>query len=211
MLHRPGVVRGTRCRMPAANMGEYASPNRSKPVPICPQAVPAEVAGAPSGAVCHSVKLGAPLAAGEVASLSVSAVLAKAQTPFPAEITQTEQQLMTYTDNVYVMSPYAVSAQTTEVGQRVRAGEDGAGRGGEDGRGTRDLLRTTQSLVRSPVLQLCCIGPQGGAPESCSSSSRAWGSGMGGASRHGCALSYGRSHLSARPANLVGGVLAASS
>lgn len=79
------------------------------------QAVPAEVAGAPSGAVCHSVKLGAPLAAGEVASLSVSAVLAKAQTPFPAEITQTEQQLMTYTDNVYVMSPYAVSAQTTEV------------------------------------------------------------------------------------------------
>ncbi len=100
----------------------------------CSQAVPTEAVGAPSGVVCHSVKLGAPLAAGDVASLSVIAVLAKAQTPFPAEITQTDQQLMTYTDNVYVMSPYAVSAQTTEVGLLVRGkGEHAAGGDGEDG------------------------------------------------------------------------------
>lgn len=73
--------------------------------------------GAPAGAACFSAKLAAPLAAGDTASLTVTAVLAKAQVPYPKEISQTEGQLMLYKDNLYVLSPYAVSAQTTEVRQ----------------------------------------------------------------------------------------------
>ncbi|KXZ52725.1 hypothetical protein GPECTOR_8g119 [Gonium pectorale] len=76
-------------------------------------ASPKVVEGAPADAVCHSVKL--TLAAGDVATVTVNAVLAKAQVPFPAEVTQQDPQLMLYKDNVYVLSPYQVSAQTTEV------------------------------------------------------------------------------------------------
>ncbi|PNW75344.1 hypothetical protein CHLRE_12g523300v5 [Chlamydomonas reinhardtii] len=76
---------------------------------------PTTVEGAPAGAACFSAKLAAPLAAGDTASLTVTAVLAKAQVPYPKEISQTEGQLMLYKDNLYVLSPYAVSAQTTEV------------------------------------------------------------------------------------------------
>ncbi|KAG2453544.1 hypothetical protein HYH02_001763 [Chlamydomonas schloesseri] len=76
---------------------------------------PTAVEGAPAGAACFAAKLAAPLAAGDAASLAVSAVLAKAQAPHPKEISQTEGQLMLYKDNLYVLSPYAVSAQTTEV------------------------------------------------------------------------------------------------
>lgn len=73
------------------------------------------VPGAPAGATCHSVKLAAPLPASETVSLTLTAVAVKAQTAFPVEITQQESQLMVYLDNVYVVSPYAVSSQTTEV------------------------------------------------------------------------------------------------
>ncbi|KAG2498961.1 hypothetical protein HYH03_003150 [Edaphochlamys debaryana] len=76
---------------------------------------PTTVAGQPAGSVCHTAKLAAPLPAGEVAAVTVTTVLAKAQTAFPAEQTQAEQQLMVYTDNVYVLSPYEVSQQFTEV------------------------------------------------------------------------------------------------
>ncbi|KAG2439265.1 hypothetical protein HXX76_004626 [Chlamydomonas incerta] len=76
---------------------------------------PTIVEGAPAGAACFSAKLASPLAAGDTASLTVSAVLAKAQVPHPKEISQVDSQLMRYKDNLYVLSPYAVSAQTTEV------------------------------------------------------------------------------------------------
>lgn len=64
---------------------------------------------------CFSVALTSAINAGDVASLTVTAVLSTAQTAYPAEITQLDNQLMVYTDNVYVVSPYQVSAQMTEV------------------------------------------------------------------------------------------------
>ncbi|GFR43910.1 hypothetical protein Agub_g5044, partial [Astrephomene gubernaculifera] len=76
---------------------------------------PTTVAGAPPATVCHSAKLAKPLPAGELTSLTVSAVLAQAQTAHPAEVSQMDTQLMLFKDNVYVLSPYPVSAQTTEV------------------------------------------------------------------------------------------------
>ncbi|PNH06279.1 hypothetical protein TSOC_007366 [Tetrabaena socialis] len=78
-------------------------------------AVPVTDVGAPAGVVCHSVKLAGPLPPTEVASVTVNAVLAKAQVAYPAELTQIESQLMLFKDNVYVLSPYSVSAQSTEV------------------------------------------------------------------------------------------------
>lgn len=39
-----------------------------------------------------------------------------AQVAYPAEVEQGEVQLMLYSDNMYVLSPYPVSQQTTEVG-----------------------------------------------------------------------------------------------
>jgi oligosaccharyltransferase complex subunit alpha (ribophorin I) len=79
------------------------------------QVAPTILAELPVGAACHSVKLASPLPKDGVASLTVTAVLAKAQKPLPEEITQNENQLMLFRDNVYILSPYAVSAQTTEV------------------------------------------------------------------------------------------------
>ncbi|GIL70757.1 hypothetical protein Vretimale_3842 [Volvox reticuliferus] len=76
---------------------------------------PSTVAGAPAEAACHSVNLANPLPAGETVGLTVTTVLAKAQIPHPAELGQHETQLMLYKGNVYVLSPYSVSSQTTEV------------------------------------------------------------------------------------------------
>ncbi|EFJ50952.1 hypothetical protein VOLCADRAFT_103748 [Volvox carteri f. nagariensis] len=76
---------------------------------------PTTVADAPAEVACYSVKLANPLPAGETVGLTVTAVLANAQMPYPAEITQTDTQLMLYKGNVYVLSPYSVSSQTTEV------------------------------------------------------------------------------------------------
>lgn len=80
-----------------------------------PQVTPAAVADAPAGVSCFNVALSSAINAGDVRSLTASAVLATAQTAHPAEISQLENQLMIYTDNLYVVSPYQVSAQTTEV------------------------------------------------------------------------------------------------
>jgi oligosaccharyltransferase complex subunit alpha (ribophorin I) len=60
--------------------------------------------------------LSAKLAAGEVATVEAFTIYADVQTPNPAEIAQGDPHLMEYRDFVYVLSPYAVSAQTTEVG-----------------------------------------------------------------------------------------------
>lgn len=77
--------------------------------------MPTTVAGAPAEAVCYTVKLANPLPAADSVSLTVTAVIAKAQIPYPAELSQQDMQLMLYKGNLYVMSPYTVSTQTTEV------------------------------------------------------------------------------------------------
>lgn len=79
------------------------------------QAVPANVDGAPSDAVCWSVVLKEAIPGGQTTQIDSTTVIADAQTAYPAEVSQGEQQLMLYYDNVYVVSPYTVSSQTTEV------------------------------------------------------------------------------------------------
>mmetsp|Transcript_5675 Transcript_5675/g.12553 ORF Transcript_5675/g.12553 Transcript_5675/m.12553 type:complete len:602 (+) Transcript_5675:38-1843(+) len=76
---------------------------------------PTKPADAPAGVSCVEAQLADKLPAGEVVSLENFMVLADVQTPFPKEVSQGEQQLMVFKDNVYVVSPYQVSQQSTEV------------------------------------------------------------------------------------------------
>lgn len=111
------------------------------------------VPGAPAGATCYSVTLSAALPAGETISLALTAVAVKAQKAFPVEITQQESQLMVYLDNVYVVSPYAVSAQTTEVR-------------GEGGRGCNGATEVGVHAGKSSkqVITCCCGGCMDASP-----------------------------------------------
>jgi hypothetical protein len=80
-----------------------------------PQTKPTTEAGAPAGVSCLAVALAKPLEAGGAVGLDVAVVYTLVQTAYPATLTQGETQLMVYTDNLYVVSPYTVSAQVTEV------------------------------------------------------------------------------------------------
>lgn len=79
------------------------------------QTAPSKPAGAPADVSCFDVVLAAPLAAQGTASLDVSTVYYNKLGLYPAEIEQTGTQLTMLRENSYVWSPYAVSAQTTEV------------------------------------------------------------------------------------------------
>lgn len=81
----------------------------------CAQLASVTPAGVPQGVSCWEATLAKALPKGDVATLESLAVLADAQQAYPAEIKQGEQQLMLYLDNLYTVSPYSVSAQTTEV------------------------------------------------------------------------------------------------
>lgn len=64
---------------------------------------------------CFEAQLSEAVGSNSVGSIERTTVLADAQTAYPKEIQQAESQLMVYVDNMYVVSPYQVSAQTTEV------------------------------------------------------------------------------------------------
>lgn len=72
-------------------------------------------AEAREGAYCVSVSLKDSVAAGDVGTVTATGFYVRAFTPFPAEVKQGEPQLMVYQDNLYAVSPYIVSSQTTEV------------------------------------------------------------------------------------------------
>eukprot|EP00199_Chlamydomonas_sp_CCMP681_P000252 CAMPEP_0119107630 /NCGR_PEP_ID=MMETSP1180-20130426/11512_1 /TAXON_ID=3052 ORGANISM="Chlamydomonas cf sp, Strain CCMP681" /NCGR_SAMPLE_ID=MMETSP1180 /ASSEMBLY_ACC=CAM_ASM_000741 /LENGTH=603 /DNA_ID=CAMNT_0007093147 /DNA_START=8 /DNA_END=1819 /DNA_ORIENTATION=- len=76
---------------------------------------PVTLAGAPAEAVCWEVVLKEPVAAGQATTLELFTVYSGVQTAYPAQVSQGEQQLMLFIDNLYVLSPYQVSTQTTEV------------------------------------------------------------------------------------------------
>lgn len=63
----------------------------------------------------YSVKLQSPLAAGKSVTVVLSTVLSHSLTPHPAEIGQSEKQLVIFKDSHYVFSPYLVKKQTTTV------------------------------------------------------------------------------------------------
>lgn len=63
----------------------------------------------------HRIELKDPLAAGRSASIEVETVFAHELVPHPKQIAQKEKQLVKYTGNVYLYSPYTVNRQTTTI------------------------------------------------------------------------------------------------
>ena len=74
---------------------------------------PTEVADAPNGAKHFRISMLNPLNKGETATLEVLYELTHALEPFPAEISQSESQLVYYRDSALILSPYYIKQQTT--------------------------------------------------------------------------------------------------
>lgn len=72
------------------------------------------VNGAKEGAF-FQISLAKPLAAGKTVSVTVSTTFSHALKPFPTEIKQAEKQLVRYTGNLYLYSPYKTTSQKTTV------------------------------------------------------------------------------------------------
>lgn len=74
---------------------------------------PTELPDAPNGTKYFAISLKNPLATGESVTLEVLYVLTHALEPFPAEISQSESQLVYYHDSALLLSPYHIKKQTT--------------------------------------------------------------------------------------------------
>lgn len=74
---------------------------------------PTELPNAPNGAKIFGITLLNPLSKGETATLEVLYVLTHSLEPFPAEISQSESQLVYYRDSALILSPYYIKQQTT--------------------------------------------------------------------------------------------------
>ncbi|KAL5569330.1 hypothetical protein UlMin_025905 [Ulmus minor] len=74
---------------------------------------PTEISDAPNGAKIYSISLLTPLSKGESATLEVLFVLTHSLEPFPAEISQSESQLVYFHDSALILSPYHIKQQTT--------------------------------------------------------------------------------------------------
>jgi len=67
----------------------------------------------PNGTKYFSISLLNPLGTGESATLEVLYILTHSLEPFPAEISQSESQLVYYRDSAIILSPYHIKQQTT--------------------------------------------------------------------------------------------------
>lgn len=74
---------------------------------------PTELPDAPNGTKYFSISLLNPLGTGERATLEVLYILTHSLEPFPAEISQSESQLVYYRDSAVILSPYHIKQQTT--------------------------------------------------------------------------------------------------
>ncbi|KAJ6767833.1 DOLICHYL-DIPHOSPHOOLIGOSACCHARIDE--PROTEIN GLYCOSYLTRANSFERASE SUBUNIT 1B [Salix koriyanagi] len=74
---------------------------------------PTELRDAPNGTKYFSISLLNPLSSGETATLEVLYILTHSLKPFPAEISQSESQLVYFRDSALILSPYHVKQQTT--------------------------------------------------------------------------------------------------
>ncbi|KAK0095636.1 hypothetical protein PV326_007784 [Microctonus aethiopoides] len=63
----------------------------------------------------YKIDLKDPLQSGRTTSVEIETVFTHELHPYPKEITQREKQLVKYTGNVYIFSPYVVQKQTTNV------------------------------------------------------------------------------------------------
>lgn len=73
----------------------------------------ANAEGLPADYAFYSIALNKPLSPGESVSLEVFAAFTHLQTPFPAEISQSDVQLVVYRDNAFFLAPYHTKVQTT--------------------------------------------------------------------------------------------------
>ncbi|KAK9283982.1 hypothetical protein L1049_012240 [Liquidambar formosana] len=74
---------------------------------------PTELPDAPNGTKYFSISLLNPLKTGETVTLEVLYILTHSLEPFPAEISQSESQLVYYRDGAIILSPYHIKQQTT--------------------------------------------------------------------------------------------------
>lgn len=72
-------------------------------------------AGAPAGVSCYKATLSTPVAEGKTVEFDVVATITGVYRPHPSEIRQGEKQYVEYIDNMYLLSPYTVDSQTTNV------------------------------------------------------------------------------------------------
>ncbi|KAK7279643.1 hypothetical protein RJT34_24699 [Clitoria ternatea] len=73
----------------------------------------AELLDGPNGTKFFSITLLTPLSKGETTTLEVLYILTHSLEPFPAEISQSESQLVYFRDSAILLSPYHVKQQTT--------------------------------------------------------------------------------------------------
>ncbi|XP_042476424.1 dolichyl-diphosphooligosaccharide--protein glycosyltransferase subunit 1B [Macadamia integrifolia] len=81
------------------------------PLDVSPKVLP----DAPNEAQFLSISLRNPLKNGETVLLEVLLVLTHGLEPFPAEIGQSESQLVYYHDSAIILSPYLIKEQTTYI------------------------------------------------------------------------------------------------
>ncbi|GLT70142.1 hypothetical protein SLA2020_422390 [Shorea laevis] len=74
---------------------------------------PTELPDGPNGTKYFTISLANPLNSGETTTLEVLYLLTHSLEPFPAEISQSESQLVFYKDGAMILSPYHVKQQTT--------------------------------------------------------------------------------------------------
>ncbi|KAK6144771.1 hypothetical protein DH2020_021591 [Rehmannia glutinosa] len=76
---------------------------------------PTEQPDAPNGTKYYTISLLNPLLKGEITTLEILYILSHSLEPFPAEISQSESQLVYYHDSAIILSPYHIKQQATLV------------------------------------------------------------------------------------------------
>jgi len=79
------------------------------------ETVDRESGGQKSSFVHQAVSLAKPLEPQGTVEIRATYVFTHTMVPFPAQISQTEKQLVKYYDNVFVASPYTIQTQTTTI------------------------------------------------------------------------------------------------
>ncbi|GLT88855.1 hypothetical protein SLE2022_068640 [Rubroshorea leprosula] len=74
---------------------------------------PTELPDGPNGTKYFTISLANPLNSGETTTVEVLCLLTHSLEPFPAEISQSESQLVFYKDGAMILSPYHIKQQTT--------------------------------------------------------------------------------------------------
>ncbi|XP_010555823.1 PREDICTED: dolichyl-diphosphooligosaccharide--protein glycosyltransferase subunit 1B-like [Tarenaya hassleriana] len=86
---------------------------KKKPTYLPLDVKPTDQPDAPSDTGYFSILFAKPLGPGETLSLEVLYILTHSLEPFPAEISESEPQLVYYHDSAVILSPYHIKQQTT--------------------------------------------------------------------------------------------------